>query len=204
MEEMSQMKTGEVASVEEEKSPELTEPFNLKFYVTDHNLDSDSGKSPEELRELFADIKKDGISSIRYDWRWNRIEPGQGAVESGALARYAEGIKLMAEEGLEAPTIILSSVPDWAIDLYKKDKEGFFVAYREYAEQVKNSLTQVSDQAGVKISRVQVLNELNNSVFTPFDPVELPRFCAITREVFQDYNPEIELLGTFMAGNTSE
>jgi len=204
MEGMPKISAEEIAPVEEEKSPELTKPFNLKFYVTDHNLDIDSGKSPEELRELFADIKKDSISSIRYDWRWNRIEPGQGAVESETLTRYTEGIRLMTEAGLEAPTIVLSSVPGWAMDLYKKNKEEFFAAYREYVEQVKNSLIQVSEETGVKISRVQVLNELNNSVYTPFSPDELPRFCAITREVFQDYNPEIKLIGSFMAGNSSE
>jgi len=60
----------------------------------------------------------------------------------------------MHEAGLEAPTIILSNPPKWAVELYKTDKEKFFTAYQDYVEQVKDSLAQTG---GEKNSLVEAL-----------------------------------------------
>ena len=182
-------------AVEKEKLPELN------FYVTDHSADNPDTGTPEKLRELYADIRRDGVQSVRYDWRWQRIEPHAGEYNGAQLKRYARAREIMGEVGLKEPTIILSSFPQWAKELYRENKEQFFEAYQRYAEQVRDSLHGV---AGEKVSRVQILNELNNPVYTPVDVEDLPRLCQITREVFHSYNPEIKLMGTLVAGNLPE
>jgi hypothetical protein len=175
------------------------EPFPLEFYVTDHSADREDTGNPDVLRALYEDIARDGIQSVRYDWRWKNIEPHGGNFDPESLARYAEAKTLMAEAGLKAPTIILSDLPEWARELYKTNKESFFDAYRNYAETVKQHL---AGTPGEKVGRVQVLNELNNSVFTPVALEDLPRLFEITRETFQDYNPEMKLMATLLASNT--
>jgi hypothetical protein len=187
-----------------EQNAEMTKPFDLKFYVTDHSADNADTGSPKELKKLYEDIKKDGITSVRYDWRWNRLEEKNGEFQEDLLNRYKQAPEIMKEAGLESPTIIFSNIPDWALELYKNDKEQFFEAYREYIEKVKDKLIQSHEKTGELISRVQILNELNNVVYTPIDGNDLPRLCAITREVLHDYNPNIKLMGTIFAGNLPE
>jgi hypothetical protein len=116
------------------------------------------------------------------------------------LERYRQAKEIMAETGLKEPTIILSDIPEWAKDLYKKDKEKFFEEYAKYVAEVKRSL---DASGGEKISTVQILNELNNSVYTPVKAEDLPRLCQITRDALRDYNPDIKLLGTLLASNTT-
>jgi hypothetical protein len=186
---------------EVENSVELTKPFNLGFYVTDHSPDIEETGNPDALRLLYEDIRKDGINSVRYDWRWNNISPTQNNINEGNLNRYGEAISVMAEKGLEPPTIVLSSVPGWALEIYKKDKEAFFEEYKKYIESVKHELVEVYEDTGVLVPRVQVLNELNGTIYNPITHEDIPRLCEITREVLEDYNPDIKLLGTLFAGN---
>lgn len=181
-----------------EQDTERIEPFELEFYITDHSADNADTGSPEKLRSLYEDIKKDGVTSVRYDWRWKNIESKPGRYDESHLERYKQAKDIMAEVGMSEPTIILSDIPDWAKELYKNDKEKFFDAFKNYTGQVKERL---ASSEGKKISRIQILNELNNKVFTPVAAEDLPRFCQITREVFQDYNPDIKLMGTLLASN---
>ncbi|MDD4989034.1 MAG: hypothetical protein PHV42_01225 [Candidatus Pacebacteria bacterium] len=186
---------------DEENGLEKTKPFHLKFYVTDHSPDDSDAGNPEQLRNLYEDIKKDGITSVRYDWRWNKIAPKEKGFDQESLVRYAQAAEIMREVGLEAPTIVLSSIPQWALDLYKTDKEKFFEEYRNYAEQVKNQLAKSRETTGETVSRIQVLNELNNTVYTPIEGEDIAKLCDMTREVFQEYNSDIKLVGTLFAGN---
>lgn len=174
--------------------------FNLDFYVTDHSADSEETGSPEKLRELYTDIKKDGVESVRYDWRWKNIERKPGEYSKEHLERYGQAKQIMEEVGMKEPTIILSDLPDWAKELYRNDKEKFFDAYKSYVEQVRDVLQK---SGGKKVSTVQILNELNNKQFTPVEVEDLPRMCTITREALHDYNPDIKLLGTLLASNTT-
>gem|GEM_PF-5126940 len=193
---------GEEADIREEGNSREREPgFNLKFYVTDHSADNPDTGSPEKLRALYADVKKDGIQSIRYDWHWRNVEPEPGEWSGEHLARYGKAGEVMREVGLESPTIILSNPPEWAVKLYKEDKEKFFDAWRNYVQHVKDSLQAAK---GEKVKRVQVLNELNNAMYTPVAAEDLPRLCEITREVFHNYNPDIKLMATVHAGNVGE
>lgn len=183
------------SDVEKERS------FNFEFYVTDHSPDYSDTGNPEKLRELYADIKRDGVQSVRYDWHWRNVEPESGKYSGEHLKRYRQAKEIMQEVGLEEPTIILSNPPKWAVELYKTDKEKFFDAYRQYAEQVRDSLAQ---SGGRKISKIQILNELNNGVYTPVKTEDLPRMCQITRDVFREYNPDIKLMATLLASNTTK
>lgn len=175
--------------------------FSLDFYITDHSADSEETGNPEKLRELYTDIKKDGIESIRYDWHWRNVEPKPGKYNEESIDRYVRAKEIMQESGLKEPTIILSNPPDWAKELYKEDKEKFFDAYAEYVHEVRRGL---EASGGEKVERVQVLNELNNSVYTPIEVGDVPRLCEITREIFRDYNPDIKLMVSLLAANTPE
>ncbi|MFA6254162.1 MAG: hypothetical protein WC640_02860 [Candidatus Paceibacterota bacterium] len=170
---------------------------SFEFYVTDHSANPAKDRSREELKELYLDVKKDGITSVRYDWNWRDVEAAPGKYNRGVLGHYQEAAEAMAEAGLSAPTIILSNPPAWAVELYKSDKEQFFLAYQRYVDQVKDCLLKLP--TGEKISRIQILNELNNSIYTPIALEDIPRLCQITRETMSEYNPEIKLVGTVIA-----
>lgn len=199
--EQSSFETSEIPPAELEKNKERERGFKLDFYVTDHSADHADTGDPEKLRELYADIKRDGIESVRYDWHWRNVEPEPGKYSKEHLARYAKAKEIMAEAGLKEPTIILSNPPEWAKQLYGQDKEKFFEAFARYAAEVKRGLEAAG---GEKVTTVQVLNELNNSVYTPVKIEDLPWLCQITREAFHDYNPDMKLMGTLIAANLPE
>lgn len=198
-EEQEENKLKEIEQKEKEFSPEKENPFELEFYVTDHS--ADNADTAENLKELYADIKKDGIDFVRSDWRWKNIEPKEGNFNENNLERYKKARETMKEAGLKEPTIILSDLPDWTKELYKTDKEKFFVAYRQYAEKIRDSLNE-DEQS--KISRIQILNELNNKIYTPIEVEDVGRMCDITKEIFKEYNPDLKLSVTVLAGNISK
>jgi hypothetical protein len=181
-----------------EQDKERDRGFKLDFYVTDHSPDNADTGDPEKLRELYADIKRDGVTSVRYDWHWRNVEPKPGELSGEHLDRYQVAKEIMAEVGLEPPTIILSNPPKWAVELYKTDKEKFYIEYRKYTEAVKERLAAAG---GEKVSRVQILNELNNTIYTPVATEDMLRLAEITRAVFRDYNPELKLMITVIAAN---
>ncbi len=185
-------------SSEEEHDVEKEPGFDAHFYVTDHSADRADTGSPKQLRELYEDIKKDGVESVRYDWRWRNIESEPDTLNTESLERYGKAAEVMKEVGLEAPTIILSNPPEWAVKLYATDKEKFFDAFGEYARSVAETLEK-SDAK--RVERVQILNELNNKVYTPIEMEDLPRLCEVTRAAFKNYNPDTKLMATFVAGN---
>ena len=178
---------------------ETEKTFNFGFYVTDHSPDFADTGDPVRLRELYSDIERDGIESIRFDWRWKNIEPIQGQIDNEQAARYSSAVSTMKEVGLNEPTVVLSSIPDWAKKLYKEDKNKFFDAYGQYLQQVKTGLQSVE---GSRVSTFQVLNELNNPLYTPIeDPQDLIRMCQMTRETFADYNPDLKIMVSVLATN---
>lgn len=167
----------------------------MKFYVTDHSADDELTFT--NIKELYHWTRVEGISSIRYDFRWNRIEPEMNKLNEEQLRRYVRAAALMVQEGLEVPTIILSSIPGWALKMYKKDnKEGFFNAFQSYVQKVRTALNELD----CKITHVQVLNEWNNPIYTRIAMRDFPRLCEIVREVFNDYSG-IKIMGTIIASN---
>ena len=181
-----------------EKEPES----KLKVFVTDHSPDNSDTGSPENLRKLYKDVARDGIDCVRFDCHWGKLEGRQGEFDQGLMGRYKDAKCAQEEAGLNEPIIILSNPPEWATKLYKEGKkEEFYGEFRKYAEEVKNALEQAG---GKKVSTVQILNELNNKVYTPVSVEDIPKLCQITREVFKEYNPDLKLSATVVAGNTAK
>ena len=53
---------------------EQIKPLGIEFFVTDHNLRANE-VSIEKQKELYIEMKKHGISSIRFDWDWKEVSP---------------------------------------------------------------------------------------------------------------------------------
>ncbi len=171
----------------------------LDFFVTDHSADKAETADPAALRRIYRSIKEAGVGSIRYDWSWRILEPRPGAFDSSAFGRYMRAAEMMKEAGLQ-PIVILSNIPLWALRLYKREKALFFEAYENYADQVRVSL-EVLSQKGLRISKVQIFNELNVKFYTPLLSEDMIRIYRITLKVLSAYNPRIELMATLFAGN---
>jgi len=126
-------------SVEATPKKEAEKPFDFKFYVTDHSPRVADTGSPDKLRALYRDIKKDGIEQVRYDWDWNLIEQNRGEINSDQLERFKSAAQIMKEEGLD-PLIILSNPPEWAKKLYKENPGEFVTSYKNYTAEVKKAV----------------------------------------------------------------
>lgn len=165
------------------------------LYVTDHP--DDPQESLQQLRRLYQSLYRTGFGAVRYDWRWLKIEPRPGMIQERQVAHYCQVKAIMEEVGLGAPIIVLSSPPQWATVLYRRgQQEAFFAAYRRYVEQVAAALHRIG---GRPIQAVQVLNELNNRMYTNVLPADIAQLCIITREVFRMYGWEVQLLATVLA-----
>ncbi|PIY94256.1 MAG: hypothetical protein COY68_03230 [Candidatus Levybacteria bacterium CG_4_10_14_0_8_um_filter_35_23] len=183
-------------SVEATPKKEAEKPFDFKFYVTDHSPRVADTGSPDKLRALYRDIKKDGIEQVRYDWDWNLIEQNRGEINSDQLERFKSAAQIMKEEGLD-PLIILSNPPEWAKKLYKENPGEFVTSYKNYTAEVKKAV----EAAGVKPETVQVLNELNNPAYTPVTDMEvIGQLCDAAREAF----PEGKIMVSFLAAAIPE
>ncbi|MDD4900594.1 MAG: hypothetical protein PHS62_00570 [Patescibacteria group bacterium] len=176
--------------------------FDLEVYVTDHSPDNLDTGDPEKLRELYQDVASDGVARVRYDFHWGKLEGQPGKFDQQLFGRYKSAKTIQEEVGLKAPIIILSNPPAWAIKLYKEGKKDeFFQAFKSYAETVKQALDQAG---GKKITTIQILNELNNTQYTPVAVDDIPEICRITREVFHEYNPDLKLMVTINANSMAK
>ncbi len=185
---------GEVHKLQEGK--EVEKPFDFKFYITDHSPRFADTGSPDKLRALYRDIKRDGIDQIRYDWDWNLIEANRGEINPEQLARFKSAAEIMKQEGLD-PLIILSNPPKWAKDLYKENPGEFVDSYKNYVSKVKDA----AGETGIKPETVQVLNELNNPAYTPVEDMEvIGQLCDIAREAF----PDSKIMVSFLAAAIPE
>jgi len=194
--EFSQNKEKDEAKAEREGK------FDIDVFVTDHSPDNADTGSPENLRKLYKDVASDGVDRVRYDFHWGKLEKQQGKFDLELMERYKDAKNIQEEAGLKEPIIILSNPPEWATKLYKQGKkEEFYAEFRKYAEEVKNGLEQAG---GKKITTVQILNELNNKVYTPVAVEDIPELCRIAREVFKEYNPDLKLSATLVAGNLAK
>lgn len=197
------VKTAELPSQEgDEAKLENERGFDIDVNVTDHSPDNPETGSPENLRKLYADVAKDGITRMRYDFHWGKLEKESGEFDQELMERYKDAKSAQEEAGLKEPIIILSNPPEWAKKLYQEGKkEEFYDEFRKYAEEVKNALEQAG---GKKVSTIQILNELNIKGYTPVAVEDIPELCKITREVFKEYNPDLKLSATVIASNTAK
>jgi len=185
------------SNAEIQNADEKLHPSNLEFFVTDHSPDNEDTGNKEALKRLYADIAKDGIQSVRFDWRWSNVQPTNEEIDQTASRRYAGAVSLMKEAGLDAPTINLSSIPEWATKLYSTDKEAFFNAYGNYLESVRFNLSNIPD---IRVSRFQILNELNVGTYTPIkDADDIARMCDMTRKTFSGHNQNPKISVSILA-----
>jgi len=154
-------------------------PKERSLFITHHVPDMDS-VSVARFEQIAPEIKKLGFSKHRFDVRWKTVSPKPGEVNDVYLGKSALLAEAAQKHGLE-PIVILSTPPKWA---YKDSTpETIRQHYTDYAKNVKRHF----DRVGVPIKTVQVLNELNNPLFTPRRLLrEMPALIAATREVFGD------------------
>lgn len=187
-------KTKKLEAYKTENNLEQQEDLpDFKFEVTTHSV-RDKNFNPEQFRKDCQKTRNDGIDKIRMDCDM-KIWEQEG---QDFLVRYKEAKQITEETGLEAPTVVLSNPSGEMIKLYNKDKEQFYSKFKEYANEVKEMLNQAGGQ---KVNRIQILNELNNKLFTKVKPRDITELVKITREVFHDYNPNLKLLATLNVNN---
>ncbi len=170
--------------------------FDIHVYITDHSADARFNRSPQMIMDVYTTLKEAGVQSIRSDWRWNTLQPEQGRLDTDQLERYFRAKQISDQAGLDAPTVILSSPPKWASDLYKSGKKSEFESsFRTYAQTVKAAL---DEAGGERVTKIQIMNEVNTNIFSPVATEDLPRLCEITRDVF---GQDAKLMATFIASN---
>lgn len=168
-------------------------------HVTDHGADLRHGRGVEALRQLYRELRALGFDAVRYDWRWELIEPTRLDFDSAQLSMYRAAKALMKEAGLQSPIVVLSTPPKWAKKLYKHDdKAGFFAAWQKYVERVRDEIWYT--QRGL-VERIQIMNELNNPFYCSIELVDVAKMADIARKVFKTYDPGIKLMVTVVASN---
>lgn len=191
--------------LKEKKEREKTHQIDL--YATTHMVDDPEHWNPEKFREHLVLLKASGVDFIAYDWSWTRVNPSAGKFDQRQIECYKQAKQIMEEVGMKSPTIIFTVAPDFVRELYERgkndqgEKDKFYDTYREYIIRVKDALVACG---GEKIETFQIFNELNNKMYTFVEPEDIPEVCRITREVFQDYNPDIKLKATLVAGSLAE
>lgn len=201
---LSKNNTPEIEKIEspQQGKKEQEKTHHLDLYATSHEVDDPEKWDAEEFKRNMIEQKVRGIDYIAYDWSWTRINPEVGKFDEKQIECYKQAKQIMEEVGLKPPTIIFTVAPEYVKKLYQSgDKEKFFNSYESYIAKVKNALTQCG---GKKIETFQIFNELNNKMYTFVKPEDLPRMCEITREVFKDYNPDMKLKATLVAGSLAE
>lgn len=172
----------------------------IEFFVTDHNLRL-KGVSIERQKELYAEMKEHGLSSVRFDWDWREVMPEPGRVSEETLELYLDAVRAMAEAGLEPPIIVMSNPPEWAADLYKRDKEAFFVEYERYIETLASAL----ERTGLRVDEVQLFNEINHGlIFRYIDLEDIPRAAGIARRTLGRVAPDVKLMTSLILANVNE
>jgi hypothetical protein len=191
------------AKAERKDSPELEEDTRIKFSATDHSLRHPESVSKETTREIYAEMKKEGIDSIRFDWDWEEIFSEDGKVNQQILDKYIEAMRAMKEEGLEPPTIVMSSPPKWATDLLKEGHtEEYLQAYKQYVDAVAETIR----TSGLEVKQAQLFNEINHpAVYNFFGGLEnFPTIAKIVRDSFTEKGLGIEISTSIIVANSAE
>ncbi len=146
-------------------------------FITHHTPDMET-ISVEQFSTISGELKKMGFSEHRFDIRWKAFAPTKDTQNTARITRAAHLAKAAYAQGLE-PLVILSTPPAWA---YKgKSSEHIQSAFTQYAKSVKAEF----DAVGVPVKTVQILNELNNPVYTPKKLIkELPQFAQSIKGIF--------------------
>lgn len=152
-------------------------PSERSLFITHHLPDVDT-ISIGTFERIAGELKELGFSKHRFDIRWKSVAPRSGEINDAYLGRAALLAQTAQRKGLD-PVVILSTPPKWAY--VGKSPEAIREAYIKYAKNVKRHF----DRVGTPIQTVQILNELNNPIYTPKKLLkEMPSLIAATKEVF--------------------
>ena len=174
-----------------------------EFFITDHSLRHPETVSPERIREMYRELKNEGIKSVRFDWDWDKVFPESGKVNDELQNKYIETIKIMKEEGMEPPTLVLSTPPEWANKLIKeKNFEEYFQSYKKYTD----SVAEIIKKSGLEVNQAQLFNEINHpAIFNFFGDFEnFPKISQIARNSFNEKDLDVKLSTSIIVGNISE
>lgn len=165
------------------------------FFVTHHIPDLKTEKI--NIENLFKKIKNIGIDFNRFDARWNRIKPGKNEFNEVYLKKIVETAKKAQNTGIKT-ILIISSPPTWLLNEIEKDQKKLFYQYENLITKIRERM----EISGVKVKRIQIFNEINNSVYTPRRLVEeLPELSFITKKIFGK-NTKISV--SLIAGNLTD
>lgn len=182
------------------EAPEGKEPQGIDFFVSDHNTEIQN-ISLEQERELYADMKRHGISSVRFDIGWKSIMPEPGKRNKIFLERYAGVLKIIEEVGMKPPTLVISNPPEWAQKLYEIDKEKYFQAYEEYC----SSVAELIKESGTKTYSAQLFNEINHAFLYGYvATADIPRCAQIARKALHAVQPDIKITTSLLAASLSD
>lgn len=145
--------------------------------------------SIEQFGRISAELKKMGFSEHRFDIRWKAWAPDSTKRNDAYIKRSADLAKAAYAQGLD-PLVILSTPPGWAYR--NKSSEAITRTFTDYATAVKNQF----DEAGVPVPTIQILNEVNNPMYTP--PRLLKELPALTQVVKDVFGPQTDVTATMM------
>ncbi len=152
-------------------------PIERTVFITHHAPDMEN-LSVEQFTRISGELKKMGFSEHRFDVRWKSWAPDQQKRNDAYIQRSANLAKAAYSQGLD-PLVILSTPPGWTYR--NKSSAQIQTVFQEYAREVKRQF----DIAGVPIPTIQILNELNNPVYTPSRFLkELPTLTQSVKEIF--------------------
>jgi len=188
---------------EVQESKEKGESPNVEFFVTDHNLLYEDRSSDEHQREIYTEMNKHGLDSVRFDLWWKELAPeANNEHRQEIVERYANAIRMMKEEGLTPPTLVISNPPAWAQELYNSGKkEAYLEAYQAYLDDV----AKVIELSGGESYSLQVFNEINHSLlFKYVDIDDLPRIAQMIRDTVGKVQSDVKLSTSLIIANMNE
>lgn len=196
---------GQVKPIEKqvESTPKKETPGTqrVKVFFTNHP-DSETTGSEESVNKTCEAVNQMGGDFIRSDIRMNILYPQPGMPNQEVMDRYARAFASMQEKNAEPGLpVIGSTLPKWMLELYKRgDKAAFFEGWRNYNQYVVENL----EKYGVKVDKVQVLNELNHFISPKIDIEDLGQMFRTTREAFSRLNPDVKIWTTLAVSKLLE
>lgn len=155
------------------------------------------GSNQDEIERSIERAESLG-ASIKFDIRWNTLYPERDQeIDPQYEQNYKEALAACAKHPSQKPTIILDSPPNWANEQLKEngDKaklpEEVEKNYRQYCEHVASLIK----ESGVTPVMIQVMNEVNNTIYNKMSVEQLGHLCRVTRGVFtQKFGEEAPLV----------
>ncbi len=136
--------------------------------------------------ELLINYAKDlGAQYIRFDVRWNVVEPKKGLFNMTALARYKHIIEYMENLGIYPIVIVGTGIPGWAVNPLESNPTAFLNYAKQYA-------AKVSKYLGSYVTYYQLGNELNhpaNIILKPYLVPIAPQYIAALGKGVKSGNP---------------